>query len=118
VNKVIGGTPRSDRASMCLTCRLAWHMKTVNLGEIIICRAIGQGLRITAPVVECITYDDKRVPSLYDMEQVAWEVKSRNRGAVGFGGARDLSIEITPPAPNKGQGQPGMPMPTINGRSQ
>lgn len=99
-NKVIGGTPRSDSASLCLTCRAAWHMKTVNLGEVIMCRAFNNGFRILAPVVECATYDDKRQPSLYDMQQIAWEVTSRARGSVGFGGARDLTIEITPPSDN------------------
>lgn len=37
-NKVYGGTPKTQQ-SLCLTCRAAWHMKTVNLGQIIICRA-------------------------------------------------------------------------------
>ena len=111
-NKVIGGTPRSDGTSMCLTCRAAWHMKTVNLGEVVICRAIGQGMRVTAPVVECATYDDKRQPSLYDMQQIAWEVSSRARGEVGFGGARGLEIEINPPS-DASRNQPMPPMRTV-----
>jgi len=106
--KVIGGTPRSDGSSLCMTCRAAWHMRTVNLGEVVMCRAFNNGFRINAPVVECATYDDKRQPSLYDMQQIAWEVSSRSRGAVGFGGARDLSIEITPPS-HESRNQPMPP---------
>lgn len=87
-------------------------MKTVNLGEVIICRAVGNGIRISAPIVACGEYDDKRQPSLYDMEQIAWEVKTRNRGVTGFAPDKSLTIEIEPPNPYRNQPSPTSPVAT------
>lgn len=102
MNKVIGGTPRSSD-SLCKTCRAAFHVRTVNLGEIVICRAIGSGLRIPVPIAECGSYDDKRQPGLYDMQQIAWQVQTRNRGIAGFAPDKNLTIEIEPPDPLRNQ---------------
>lgn len=106
-DKVIGGTPRGIE-SKCTTCRAAQVMRGVNLQSVIYCQSLPRNPRITFPVEECSLYDDKRNPSLYDMQQIAWEVHSRNRGPVGFGdGVRHMEVVISPPEPRKDQ-----PMPT------
>jgi len=95
---------------MCATCRNAHRIVGINLQSVIFCRATSHGERITFPVSECSVYDDKRVPSLYDMQQIAWEVHSRNRGPAGFAGTGKLDIIVTPPDPYKNQ----QPMPTTS----
>ncbi len=66
------------------------------------CLRMGQNsVRITYPVDKCSGYDDKRVPSLYDMEQIAWNIKCRGvRGQSGFAANTNNEVEVTPPDPN------------------
>lgn len=66
-------------------------------------------------VGECSVYDDKRLPSLDMMRQIAWEVKSRNRGPVGFApDPEKMEIVITPPPERYPQDQPAAtPMPAL-----
>lgn len=102
MDKVRGGTPRGLE-SMCTTCRSAHRIIGLNLQTVVFCRATAKGDRVTFPVSECSLYDDKRVPSLYDMQTIAWEVKSRNRGQAGFAGDGGMDIIVTPPDPYKNQ---------------
>lgn len=98
MNKVLGGTPQGFDAK-CVTCRNAHIIRGLNLQSEIYCRAkTTKDTRVLFPVYECSLYDDKRNPSLYDMEQIAWEVHSRNRGPVGFAEqVQRTDIVITPP---------------------
>jgi hypothetical protein len=96
-DRVIGGTPKGTK-SLCLTCRAAHHVSGLNLQHVVYCQKLNPSARITFPVETCSGYDDKRVPALYQMEEIAWQVQSRNRGAVGFAGGRDLTIQIVPPS--------------------
>ena len=96
-DKVIGGTPRGVD-SLCSTCRCAHRIIGLNLQTVVYCSALPRNPRMAFPVSECSLYDDQRLPSLEAMKMIAWEVKSRNRGQVGF--APDLQkveIVITPP---------------------
>src|SRR5579864_4680308 len=100
-DKVHGGTPQSKQ-SLCLSCRWGLVIRGVNFQEIVACQLPRPTLLIKFPVVECSNYDDKRVPSKWDMEQIAWQVHSRNRGPVGFLGDEETRIVIEPPGePNK-----------------
>lgn len=101
MDKVHGGTPKGS-SSLCYTCRAAQRIRGLNFQETIICGMQHPSLLVTFPVETCSSYDDKRLPALYAMERIAWEVKSRNRGAVGFVGDRDMVIEITPPNNDQG----------------
>ena len=77
-----GDTPNLSDPSLCLSCRCALIIKGRGLSdELTLCRA-GSGmadLRITRPVVECNSYDDKRQPSLNQLEKIAWRVCPDNR---------------------------------------
>jgi hypothetical protein len=106
-DKVIGGTPVGSR-SLCATCRAAHRIVGLNFQEVVYCRQVSPMVPIRFPVSECSIYDDKRSPSLYQMEQIAWAVTSRSRGAVGFGGNDAHEVHIEPPIqnPQVPQGQP------------
>lgn len=100
--KVQDGTPRSDLKSLCLTCHSASIVKGRNLEYMIYCHTFERDVHF--PVAECSSYSDKRQPSLYEMQKVAWNVETRGRrGPAGFeGGVKTegeeiREVEITPP---------------------
>lgn len=98
MDKVRGGTPRGGSESMCKSCRLAQITKGINNQELVLCRAAGNSLmRVNFPVVECSVYEDKSQPPLYEMQNIAWIVKSRNRGPMGFTEGERTEIIVEPP---------------------
>jgi hypothetical protein len=107
-DKVRGGTPKAG-TSLCLNCRTAHVIRGLNLQEIIFCKAGHPAIQISFPVVECSVFDDKRIPSRYDMENIAWTVQSRNRGPMGFAGDGKLQITIEPPEKRNTPDQQGTP---------
>jgi hypothetical protein len=104
-DKVMGGTPVGTQ-SLCVTCRAAYRVRGLNFQEVVYCQKLTPSARITFPVETCSAYDDKRTPALYQMEEIAWQVQSRNRGAVGFAGGRDMTIQIVPPGERTNQPAP------------
>lgn len=108
MNKVFEGTPVSQ-ISKCRSCRLAMNIRGLNLQERTICGANGSPMSITFPIVECSRYIDSRIPDLYYMEQIAWIVKSRDRGPVGFTDNRQTEITVEPPERIVVPQQPGSP---------
>ena len=105
-DKVYGGTP-SGTASLCLTCRQAHSLRGLNLQEVVRCCALNPVAIITFPVEKCSLYDDKRLPPLGEMREIAWIVTSRNRGPVGFTDNRASEIHIEPPNRYEYPVQPG-----------
>ena len=96
-DKVKAGTPQGNR-SLCLDCRNAHVVRGLNFQERIYCRVLSASTQlVTFPVEQCSVFDDKRTPSLYAMEIIAWNVTSRNRGPVGFEGCHASEIHIEPP---------------------
>jgi hypothetical protein len=94
MDKVHGGTPKGF-SSICTTCRHAHIAKGMNLQQIVHCSFMGKSIGF--PVETCTTYDDRRNPSLYQMEQIAWEIKSRIRAPLGFAHNPLTEITIEPP---------------------
>jgi hypothetical protein len=91
--KIQGGTARYGEPSLCLTCRYATVIRGPGLqDQIVSCGQVGNGMgRIPFPVHSCSGYSDKRHPSLYEMEDIAWVLRSDVRkGQIGFVRARDL----------------------------
>ncbi len=90
--KIHGGTVSDGQASLCLTCRSATIIRGARLtDEIISCgkRVIRDEIRF--PVASCTGYSDRSLPSLYDLEDVAWVLRSDARTKkIGFVRARDL----------------------------
>jgi hypothetical protein len=110
MDKVHGGTPQGSR-SLCATCRMAHNLTGLNFQQETYCGLYGHPRRINFPIATCSFYDDKRVPSLYQMQQIAWNVTSRKRGPTGFSEADRLEVHIDPPNPIGEQ----LPVPPITG---
>jgi hypothetical protein len=94
--KVVGGTSRHGESSLCATCRYATIIKGVALkDEIVECGQLASPhSRVPFAVASCTGYSDRRAPSLRDMEDIAWVLRTDARkNAIGFVRARDLSAE-------------------------
>ena len=91
--KIRGATTTEGSERLCSTCRSATIVRGPRLDqEIIECSRLSDGHgRITFPVVECSSYSDRRQPSLYHMEDVAWVLRlDTRRRQIGFVRAKDL----------------------------
>ena len=90
--KIHGGTVADGAASLCTTCRSATIIRGARLSnEIISCGKRVVRDEITFSVASCTGYSDRRRPSLYDLEDIAWVLRSDARTKkIGFVRARDL----------------------------
>jgi len=80
LRKVYGGTP-VGQASRCDSCVYARIIRGYAHSEkITICDRLFQPIRIPFPVCECTDYLDKRLPCIEDLEQMAWELRSKSAG--------------------------------------
>ena len=84
--KVQGGTKTDGEGSLCVTCRYATIVRGARLrDEIIECDQLYGRRRVTFPVVSCSAYSDKRRPSVREMEEIAWILRSDpKRKEIGF----------------------------------
>ena len=84
--KIRGGTVSGGDAPLCQTCRYATIVRGARLrDEIINCRWLDDESRITFPVASCTSYSDRRQPSLRDMEDAAWILRTDvRRHEIGF----------------------------------
>lgn len=85
--KIHGGTARDDEPSLCLSCRRATVVRGKSLrDEIIECGLLrDDDSRISFPVTSCSSYSDRRQPTLYQMEVIAWELRTdRTKSRIGF----------------------------------
>jgi hypothetical protein len=96
-DKVRGGTPKTI-SPLCLGCRQAFIARGLNREELVYCGGIGPPFRVTFPVVECNRFDDKSQPPIYEMQNIAWIVRSRNRGPMGFTEGGRTEIVVEPPS--------------------
>lgn len=80
LRKVYGGTP-VGQASRCDSCVYARIIRGHAQSEkITICDRLFEPIRILFPVSECTDYLDKRLPCIEDLEQMAWELRSKSAG--------------------------------------
>jgi hypothetical protein len=104
--KVCNETPKGGK-TICATCSKALVVKGQNGEERIVCISglfEPNGL-VTFKVAECGGYIPFNVPSLYEMEQIAWKVEARKRGPSGFtvpDGEDKMEIIVKPPRDNGG----------------
>jgi hypothetical protein len=91
LRKVYGGTPVGNE-SRCVTCANARIIEGYAESErLVFCDAIYPTMRIPFNVRQCSMYEDKRLPKFSQMEKIAWEIRSKNAGAVsGFVLGSDL----------------------------
>lgn len=85
VFKIIGGTSRGDE-HLCTKCRHYTRVRHDNNVLIQTCEVNYQNVfTIRNRVVECNRFDPKDLPSLRDMDRIAWILRTSNSGqAVGF----------------------------------
>jgi hypothetical protein len=83
--KVKGGTP-SGYETLCRTCSRAHIIKGFLASEEqIFCQVFYIEREIRFPVSECTRYEDKRLASKGEMEDIAWFLTTRKAGrSVGF----------------------------------
>ena len=94
--KIRGGTVDHGEPSLCHTCRFATIIKGQRLGdEIIECSRLSDRSRITFCVTSCSAYADRRRAALYEMEEIAWILRSDpRRNQIGFVEARTLKPHL------------------------
>ncbi len=91
--KIRGGTVDHGEPPLCLTCRFATIVKGRTLREeVAFCGQMpDEDQRIRFPVTSCSAYSDRRQPSLWHMEEIAWVLRSNpGRRTIGFVEARRL----------------------------
>jgi len=83
--RVKDGAPQGAVA-LCVTCRWAHIVKGFGVSqEEIRCRFLMHDRPVRFPVSECNSYDNKRLPSKRDMEQIAWILLTKKAGrTIGF----------------------------------
>lgn len=94
--KIEGGTTAHSEPSLCLTCRYATIVRGAALrDEIVECRHLAEGHnRIPFSVTFCNAYVDRTHPSIHDMEEIAWVLRTdTKRNQVGFVRASDLKAK-------------------------
>jgi hypothetical protein len=85
--KIKGGTVAHHERPLCETCRWSTVIRGARLGqEIVECNQLSfQNQRVPFPVVSCSGYTDRNHPSIREMEEMAWLLRSdARRNQVGF----------------------------------
>ena len=88
--RIHGGTARNDEPSLCLSCRFAKVVQgPAARDEIVRCSELQA--QLTFKVTSCSEYLHRRHPSLWQMEDIAWVLRTdAKRKQIGFVRARDL----------------------------
>jgi hypothetical protein len=95
--RVKGGTPEGCE-SLCRTCTRGHIITGFRATEVAVyCRTFYIEREIHFPVRECTFYEDKRLASKEDMEEIAWRLRSTttkpNQGLGFVSGAQLQEIE-------------------------
>jgi hypothetical protein len=85
--KIRGGTAAHHERALCETCRWSTVIRGARLGqEIVECSQLSyRNQRVPFPVVSCSGYTDRNHPSIREMEEMAWLLRSdAHRSQIGF----------------------------------
>jgi hypothetical protein len=85
--KIRGGTAVHPQGTLCETCRWSTVIRGARFGqEIVECSQLSYyNQRVPFPVVSCSGYADRNHPSIREMEEMAWLLRSdTRRSQVGF----------------------------------
>jgi hypothetical protein len=90
--KIRGGTVNHGEPSLCSSCSFAAVVKGPRLGdEITICGHYTIRREVSFAVTSCSLYVHRDHPSIYQMEEIAWVLRSSPNGKkIGFVQARKL----------------------------
>jgi hypothetical protein len=83
--RVLGGTLEGSD-SLCKSCTRGHVIEGFRLAEeVVYCRTFYIECEIPFPVRECTFYEDRRVASKEDMEEIAWRLRTLNPSRqIGF----------------------------------
>ena len=72
--------------SRCDTCTHARIIQGYAESEkIVFCNSLWDPIRIPFSVRQCSAYEDKRLPDVDEMKEIAWQIRTKNAGSVaGF----------------------------------
>jgi hypothetical protein len=86
---VRGGTPFGE--PLCRTCRYAQYIRGAGETQTALyCQMIrtggpdGNPTSLKYEAIECSMYDDKRLPALHELKQVAWVLRTTLSSPIGF----------------------------------
>jgi hypothetical protein len=94
VIRIRSGTPKGNE-SLCDSCYWA-HIQHgfAESEEIVLCAFLRPARLVPFKVSRCTDYNDKRVPSKQDMEEIAWIIRTKDiNRPVGFTPAGETSDE-------------------------
>jgi hypothetical protein len=88
--KIHGGTANASNTPLCYSCKHATVVQgTSARHEIIDCTLLDA--RITFPVTFCNKHIHRQHPTLWEMEDIAWVLRTdAKRGQIGFVRGKDL----------------------------
>lgn len=82
--KMHNATASTSKPSLCSSCRFAQRMRmSHNNNETVICGRMTDFI-VRGTVAECSNYDDKRLPTVQAMKEIAWHVSSDKNRPIGF----------------------------------
>jgi hypothetical protein len=83
--KIQGGTGKLTNSSLCRSCSFG-HIFSTHEGEVVRCHVVSFNVvRMTKDVLECNQYRNAALPSLYQMEEIAWTLNTNKGGkTIGF----------------------------------
>jgi hypothetical protein len=82
-----GDTPKFGQPSLCATCRAGQNVTGPRFRDsATFCRLNGmEAISMPQPVYTCSDYDDRRQPSLWQLEKIAWRFSvDEKRKTAGF----------------------------------
>jgi len=84
--KIFSATARSDDKDLCRSCRESHIFRTDAGKETVLCEAVySTPFQILGKVTQCNRYKDANTPSLHDMKNTAWVLRTNSSGlAMGF----------------------------------
>ena len=103
VIRIRSGTPQGSE-SLCKSCYWA-HIQRgfAESEEVVLCAFLRPARLVPFKVSQCTDYNDKRIPSKQDMEEIAWIIRTKDiNRPVGFtpkadlDEAQDSELEIVP----------------------
>jgi hypothetical protein len=103
VLRVRSGAPQGTEP-LCNSCYWA-HIQhgVAESEEVVLCAFLRPARLVPFKVSQCTDYNDKRLPSKQDMEEIAWIIRTKDiNRPVGFaskdevGDAKDGEVEIVP----------------------
>lgn len=90
--KIHEGTGRLTGQPLCFSCT---HF--VRRGDDMRCAMWGDQIRITKPIYNCNKYYNASLPTLHDMKEVAWELKTKGGRVIGFHPPKERATADQPP---------------------